>query len=185
MLRRFLIGLLTLAFIGCGARHHALQTFAAYREAVLHNDIPAFVRLADPNMRNLIELHNFTKEESVVVADQLLAHPIRVFTTQHGVAYLGWIEHENRWHLWQLVIGKGRVISAYSAMRISTPNTTTDWQVSMLCSQSWELRSVRTPEQRQLTEQALAKVPDDLFVTWYFTGSTDAQLAILKQLPLY
>src|SRR5258705_528017 len=116
-MRRLLIALLTIAFSGCGARHHAQQTFAAYREAVLHNDIPAFVRLADPNMRNLIELHNFTKEESVV--EQLLAHPIRVFTTKQGAAYLGWIEHENRWHLWQLVIGEGQVISAYSAMRIS------------------------------------------------------------------
>jgi hypothetical protein len=92
----------------------------------------------------------------------------------------------NGWALMQLLIGEGRVIGPYAQLTTNPPNTSGDWQVSMICAGSaWSVSWVRTPEQRAQVEQALAKIPDDLFATWYFKGSSDAQTAIKKQLPTF
>src|SRR5258705_13520376 len=77
--------------VSCGARHHAQTVLAAYKTAVQQNDIPAFVRLADPNMRALIERDQTeSKEGTVALIDTVTTNPVRVVTTPKGVVYLGW-----------------------------------------------------------------------------------------------
>ncbi len=190
-MRRLLLTLLALCLAGCGARHHANSVLAAYKTAVAQNDVPAFVRLAEPNMRALIERDaGLLKEDTVAFIDTITANPVRVVTSPKGVVYLGWERERSPcrgscgWNLMPLVVGEGRSISKYSELAESAgTNETTDWQVSALTGrESWRLAGVRNANDQAAINKALATVSDDLLRAWFFEGSIDARRSISASL---
>jgi hypothetical protein len=114
MMRRLLITLLAVAFTECRAEHHAQSVLTAYKAAVANKDIPTFVRLADPNMRALIEREELRKDATVKFIDTITTRPQRVVRTTQGVAYRGWVREQCgtcEWNLMAVVVGEGRAIS--------------------------------------------------------------------------
>jgi hypothetical protein len=191
MLRRLLIALLTVALTGCGARHHAQTVLAAYKTAVQQNDIPAFVRLADPNTRALIERDQTeSKEGTVALIDTVTTNPVRIVTTPKGVVYLGWARDtcaRCEWNLMPVVVGEGRAISKSSGLAdYPGTNETTDWQVQAIAhAEDWRLAHVWKPADEAAVNTALATIDDTLLATWFFEGSSDARREILQRLKTH
>jgi hypothetical protein len=186
MMRRLLITLLAVAFTGCGAEHHAQSVLAAYKAAVTNNDIPAYVRLAEPNMRALIEREELRKDATVKFIDTITTRPQRVVRTAQGVAYLGWVREQCgtcEWNLMAVVVGEGRAISKHAQLRSVAVNETTEWQVSALAGhETWRLAHVWKENDEAAVNTALAGIDDRLLATWYFEGSSDAQREIQRRL---
>jgi len=165
----------------------AVAVLVEYQLAVQHDDIPAFVRLADPNMRALIERGSLRKDDTASFIDTVAGQPVRVVRTPKGVVYLGWLrQHCARceWNLVAVVVGEGRSISKYSELSESAgTNFTTDWQVSVLAGhESWRLAHVWNATDEAPVNAALAKIDDALLAAWYFEGSIDARHDILRRL---
>src|SRR5437773_1486566 len=112
--------LLTLGVQAGEARHRAQDVAVAYMLAVQHDDIPTFVRLAEPNMRALIERGELRKQATVAFIDTVGGSPVRVVETAKGVVYFGWERTASPcgglcgWNLMALVVGEGRAICKYS-----------------------------------------------------------------------
>jgi hypothetical protein len=181
---------LILALLANGCRNEdrrARQVIAEYRAAVQQNDISTVVRLADPNMRALIERNTMRQETVNEFLDAILQQPVRVVRAKQGIVYFGWVPVPAGYELEQailapVVVGEGRSISKYSALRESTgTNETTDWQVSVMGGE-WVLAVVRLTNERAPIEAALSTIDEQLLIAWYFEGSLDAKHEIERQL---
>jgi hypothetical protein len=160
--------LFPLILTACGADHRARNLIAQYKVAVEKHDIPLMVKLSDPNMRASIERGNLRQDAVLACIDGILQHPVRVVGDGRGIVYLGWVPAQpEMFTLTQVVVGEGRTITKYSALRDSPGGSdTTDWQVSVMGEDEWALLRFA---------QALAKVDDSLLKAWYFDGSYDAK----------
>jgi hypothetical protein len=190
MIRSHHAPLLLLAFLASACSNpeqRARNVVTAYKTAVQQNDIPTVTKLADPNMRALIERNTMRQETVNEFLDAIVQHPVRVVRAKQGVVYIGWVPIPAGYQLEQailapVVIGEGRSISKYSALRESTgTNETNDWQVSVMGGE-WVLAVVRATSERAPIEAALTKIDDALLRAWYFEGSLDAKHEIERQL---
>jgi len=188
----FLVASLLVALVARAgdAKRRAIAVGTAYMLAVQHNDIPTFVRLAEPNMRALIEREELRKEETVTFIDMIGGSPVRVIESAKGVVYFGWERTTNPcgascgWNLMPLVIGEGRAICKYTRLAENPQTTdTTEWQVSALHGkESWRLAHVRREADEQAFNAKLATIDERLLMAWYFEGSIDARRAIERQM---
>src|SRR5437016_3459513 len=91
-MRQGLIALsLTVSLAASAATHDIKTLLIEYERAVTHDDIPTFVRLADPNMRALIERGSLRRDDTINFIDMITGQPVRVVHSPKGVVFLGWI----------------------------------------------------------------------------------------------
>lgn len=182
--------LLTLSVQAGEARRRAQEVAVTYMLAVQHNDIPTFVRLAEPNMRALIEREELRKNATVTFIDTVGGSPVRVIETAKGVVYFGWERTALPcgatcgWNLMPLVVGEGRAICQYAELADRPRTTDTkEWQVSALAGEeSWRLAYVRNEAAEAAINAKLAAIDEKLLIAWYFEGSIDARRAIERQM---
>lgn len=179
-MNRALALLLTLLLCSCGADHRARKLLDEYAAAAEQHDIPAMVRLGDPNMRALIERTDEKPDYPARAIREILPHPLRVIHHDRGIAYIGWVGTD----LLPIVVGEGRTISKYSSLRETAgTNDTTDWQVSIM-SNEWAFASygsVLHPDPKPL-EAAFMSIDDGLLRAWLFDGSIAARHEIHRRL---
>jgi hypothetical protein len=182
--------LLTLSVQAGQARQRAQTVLVPFILALQHNDIPTIVRLAEPNMRALIDRDDLDKYATSMFIDSVAGAPVRVVESSRGVVYFGWERTTNPcgttcgWNLMPLVVGEGRAICKYTRLAENPQTTDTrEWQVSALHGkESWRLAHVRQQAGEAAYNARLATIDEQLLIAWYFDGSNDARRAIERQM---
>lgn len=194
-MRRFLAVLIGLLLPGLAvqagqARQRAQAVLVPFILALQHDDIPTIVRLAEPNMRALIDRDDLDKFATSMFIDFVAGSPVRVVESPRGVVYFGWERTTNPcgttcgWNLMPVVVGEGRAICKYTRLAENPQTTDTrEWLVSALHGkENWRLAHVRKQADEATYNARLATIDERLLIAWYFDGSNDARRAIERQM---
>src|ERR1043165_3309559 len=175
-MRRFLPALLVL--LSC--RPNSDHLLREYATACRTNDVVRIGELTEPNVRVLIDRGRFTRDDTFVLVEEVLQHPLRRFRDQNVAAIIGWNTQAagpQRPVLSAVVVGEGRVLHEYTRIREGDiPNTSTAWQVAAV--PEWTFGMAINAREQAKYEAQLRTLDERLLERWFVHGEHDALDAI-------